>query len=265
MTQRGKPTATPPATTWMRLLTTGLAGTIDAILVNDRPVSEAMRRSYERFGSAPVRVDDDRLKALGVKVVRAPIAAESDVVRHDSGASRAGAPAPGEVARMGFTRDVKLELVTVMPAAEHCRRARLSGLLFGAGTFDLGPGGHFGVRISVAHPALARHALSLLKPLQVEAQLRTVDSAPIGLRYEVLVGDEGRGLQVLNELGVISDQLAIQMTVPRRLVERHCCLVAFLRGLFLVGDIGARRPRPRRVHRGGRGPRRAGPALPREA
>jgi uncharacterized cofD-like protein len=63
----------------------GLAGTIDAILVNDRPVSEAMRRSYERFGSAPVLVDDDRLRALGVKVVRAPIAAESDVVRHDSG------------------------------------------------------------------------------------------------------------------------------------------------------------------------------------
>jgi DNA-binding protein WhiA len=141
---------------------------------------------------------------------------------------------------VGFTRDVKLELVTVMPTAEHCRRAQLSGLLFGTGTFDLGPGGHFGVRVSVAHPAVARHVLSLLKPLQVEAQLRTVDSAPIGLRYEVLIGDEGRGLQVLNELGVISDELAVQMTVPRRLVERHCCLVAFLRGLFLgCGSISA--------------------------
>ena len=134
---------------------------------------------------------------------------------------------------MSFTRDVKLELVTVMPEAEHCRRAQLSGLLFGAGTFELGPGGHFGVRVSVSHPAVARHVLALLKPLKVEAQLRTVDSAPIGLRYEVLVGDEGRGLQVLNELGVLSDELAVQMTVPRRLVERHCCLVAFLRGLFL--------------------------------
>jgi len=134
---------------------------------------------------------------------------------------------------VSFTRDVKLELVTVMPEAEHCRRAQLSGLLFGAGTFELGPGGHFGVRVSVAHPAVARHVLALLKPLKVEAQLRTVDSAPIGLRYEVLVGDEGRGLQVLNELGVLSDELAVQMTVPRRLVERHCCLVAFLRGLFL--------------------------------
>ncbi len=141
---------------------------------------------------------------------------------------------------MGFTRDVKLELVTVAPGADHCRRAQLSGLLFGAGTFELGSGGHFGVRISVGHPAVARHALALLKPLRAEAQLRTVESAPIGLRYEVLLGEEGRGLQVLNEVGVLSDDLAVQMTVPRRLVERRCCLVAFLRGLFLgCGSMSA--------------------------
>jgi DNA-binding protein WhiA len=80
----------------------------------------------------------------------------------------------------------------------------------------------------------------LLKPLRVEAALRTVDSAPVGLRYEVLLGDEGRDLQVLNELGVLSDELAVQMTVPRRLVERRCCLVAFLRGLFLgCGSVSA--------------------------
>jgi DNA-binding protein WhiA len=141
---------------------------------------------------------------------------------------------------VGFTRDVKLELVTVPPGADHCRRAQLSGLLYGAGTFELGSGGHFGVRVSVAHPAVARHVLALLKPLQAEAQLRTVESAPVGLRYEVLLLDEGRGLQVLNEVGVLSDDLAVQMRVPRRLVERRCCLVAFLRGLFLgCGSMSA--------------------------
>ena len=45
---------------------------------------------------------------------------------------------------------------------------------------------------------------------------------------------------MLNELGVLSDDLRVQMTVPRRLVERRCCLVAFLRGLFLgCGSISA--------------------------
>ncbi len=141
---------------------------------------------------------------------------------------------------MGFTRDVKLELGTIIPAAAHCRRAQLSGLLFGAGVFEIGSGHHYGVRVSVAHPALARHVLALLKPLQVDAILRTVESAPAGLRYEVLLGDEGRDLQLLNELGVLSDGLAVQMQVPRRLVERRCCLVAFVRGLFLgCGSISA--------------------------
>ena len=58
---------------------------------------------------------------------------------------------------MGFTRDVKLELGTILPASEHCRRAQLSGLLFGAGVFEILSGGHYGVRVSLALPALARH------------------------------------------------------------------------------------------------------------
>jgi cell division protein WhiA len=141
---------------------------------------------------------------------------------------------------VGFTKDVKLELGTIVPAADHCRRAQLSGLLFGAGVFEIASGGHYGVRVSMTLPAVARHLLALLKPLQVDAALRTVDSAPVGLRYEVLLGDEGRDLQVLNDIGVLSDALAFQMTVPRRLVERHCCLVAFLRGLFLgCGSMSA--------------------------
>ena len=141
---------------------------------------------------------------------------------------------------MGFTKDVKLELVTVMPAADHCRRAQLSGLLFGGGVFEILAGGHYGVRVSTGLPAVARHLLALLKPLRVDASLRTADSAPLGLRYEVILGDEGRDLQVLNELGVLSDELNVQMQVPRRLVQRRCCLVAFLRGLFLgCGSMSA--------------------------
>lgn len=62
----------------------GLAGSIDVILVNEAPVSDEMITSYERFGARPVLVDEQRLRALGVRVVRARVAAESAVVRHDS-------------------------------------------------------------------------------------------------------------------------------------------------------------------------------------
>jgi cell division protein WhiA len=141
---------------------------------------------------------------------------------------------------VGFAREVKLELGTVMPAAEHCRRAQLSGILFGAGVFEIGAGGHFGVRVSLGLPATARHVLGMLKGFDVESSLRTMNAAPRGLRYEVILGDEARDLQLLNELGVLSDDLRVQMTVPRRLVERRCCLISFLRGLFLgCGSISA--------------------------
>lgn len=140
---------------------------------------------------------------------------------------------------MSFSRDVKRELAAIVPPAEHCRRAQLSGLLFGAGTFAMGSGGRFTVRLTLSLPAVARHALALLKPFGVEAELRTVSSPPTGRRYEVVLTGE-RDLQLLNEVGVFSDAVRVQMTVPRRVVERRCCLIAHIRGLFLgCGSISA--------------------------
>jgi uncharacterized cofD-like protein len=62
----------------------GLAGLVDAVLVNDAPVSADLAATYQRFGALPVVVDEPRVRALGVRVAHAPVAAESDVVRHDS-------------------------------------------------------------------------------------------------------------------------------------------------------------------------------------
>lgn len=121
----------------------------------------------------------------------------------------------------------------MVPAAAHCRRAEASGLLFGAGTVELGSAGRLTVRVSVALPATARRLLALLRPYGVEAELRTVESAPLGRRYEVVLGSDPHGLQALNELGVLSDDYRVRWDVPRRLVRERCCLVAFLRGMFL--------------------------------
>jgi cell division protein WhiA len=134
---------------------------------------------------------------------------------------------------MTFTQEVKRELAAIVPDADHCRRAQLSGLLFGAGTFEIASGGEYAVRLSVALASVARCLLSLLKPMGVEAQLRTADSPPQGRRYEVVLGDDARHLQVLNETGVLSDAFRVQWEVPRRIVERRCCAIAFARGAFL--------------------------------
>ena len=134
---------------------------------------------------------------------------------------------------MTFTQAVKRELDTVTPSEGHCRRAQLAGLVFGAGTVELGSGGRLAVRVSLALPATARHLLGLLHPYGLQAEVRTADTAPVGRRYEVVLGDGPRDLQVLNEIGVLSDGFTVNMDVPQRLVRQRCCLVAFVRGLFL--------------------------------
>jgi len=63
----------------------GLEGVVDAVLVNEAPVSEDLVAAYGRSGARPVPADVARLEGLGVKVEHAAVAVESDVVRHDPG------------------------------------------------------------------------------------------------------------------------------------------------------------------------------------
>ena len=59
----------------------------DWILVNDRPIDETTLALYRRENAAPVAVDDDKLAALGVQVVRAPVGAvQGSLFRHDPAA-----------------------------------------------------------------------------------------------------------------------------------------------------------------------------------
>jgi uncharacterized cofD-like protein len=61
----------------------GVAGMVDVVLANDSPVTGPPAEAYERAGAAPVTVDEERLKTMGVRVRRAPLALTGDVVRHD--------------------------------------------------------------------------------------------------------------------------------------------------------------------------------------
>jgi uncharacterized cofD-like protein len=64
----------------------GIAGMVDVVLVNGTPVTGAPAAAYERAGAQPVAVDEERLRAMGVRVRRASLARTGDVVRHDPAA-----------------------------------------------------------------------------------------------------------------------------------------------------------------------------------
>jgi DNA-binding protein WhiA len=135
---------------------------------------------------------------------------------------------------MSFTRDVKRELAGLPLGDERSRQAELSGLLFGAGTFEIASGGQYAVRVSLGLPAVVRRLVALVHSFSVVVELRTVQTAPLGLRYEAVLGDDARQLQLLNELGVLSDSFRFQGRVPKRLVERRPSAEAFVRGAFLA-------------------------------
>lgn len=85
MTQPGETDGYAAADHLDALYRHGTAGMVDAVLVNDAPVAGDLAAAYEATGSGPVAVDEDRLRALGVRVVRADLAtADGGVVRHDS-------------------------------------------------------------------------------------------------------------------------------------------------------------------------------------
>jgi uncharacterized cofD-like protein len=55
----------------------------DYVLINTATPSEAVRAKYQLVGQQLVEADDDRIRAMGLKVLKGSYLSESDVVRHD--------------------------------------------------------------------------------------------------------------------------------------------------------------------------------------
>jgi 2-phospho-L-lactate transferase/gluconeogenesis factor (CofD/UPF0052 family) len=55
----------------------------DYVLINTATPSEAVRAKYQLVGQQLVEPDDDRIRAMGLKVLKGSYLSESDVVRHD--------------------------------------------------------------------------------------------------------------------------------------------------------------------------------------
>jgi DNA-binding protein WhiA len=126
------------------------------------------------------------------------------------------------------------------------RLAELSALFHSAGTLSLHGRGHVSAQLDLAGSAVARRAFTLLRSFGVTADIRTYRRRAFdrGIRYQVHVEGDGRGLQVLEEAGVITTRLAPLAMPPRRIVARSCCRRAYLRGALLgAGSLsGPRAP-----------------------
>ena len=83
MTQPGETDGYTASAHVRALLRGAEANVCEVAIVNDQ-LPRKLREAYAEEGQLPVRGDDDELKKLGVRVVRANVISETDTVRHDS-------------------------------------------------------------------------------------------------------------------------------------------------------------------------------------
>ena len=57
---------------------------VDYCVINITPVPEELLARYEKEKSFPVKIDEDKVKEMGYRIVRGDLISTKDYVRHDS-------------------------------------------------------------------------------------------------------------------------------------------------------------------------------------
>lgn len=97
----------------------------------------------------------------------------------------------------------------------------------------------YALHLSTENAACARKSLRLLGDLYRLTGRVTIRRSKLSKANNYLVFvDWQTGLgQALNELGILDDLLNLRQDVPKRLIRKNCCAVAYMRGLFLGGGF----------------------------
>ena len=161
---------------------------------------------------------------------------------------------------MPLSDDLRNELAAIAPRRECDRLAELSALFHPAGALRIHGRGRVSVFLDVSDSAVARRAFTLLRSFGVSTDIRTYRRRAFdrGVRYQLEVDASGRGVQVLNEAGIVSTGLAPLSAPPKRVVARSCCRRSYLRGALIgAGSLSG----PRSPHLEIRTPSREGAAF----
>lgn len=139
---------------------------------------------------------------------------------------------------MAPSEDLRNELAAIAPQRGCCRLAELSALFHSAGSVHLRGRGQVALHLDLVSSAVARRAFSLLRELDIPAEIRTYRRRAFdrSTRYQLHVAGDERALATLVEAGVLDSRHAPLERPPRRVVARGCCRGAYLRGALLGGS-----------------------------
>jgi hypothetical protein len=145
-----------------------------------------------------------------------------------------------------LSEELREELAAIAPERDCDRHAELSGLFHVAGSAHLRGRGDVAVHLDLVSSGAARRAFALLRAFEVDSEIRTYRRPAFdrATRYQLHVAGSPHAYETLHQAGVLDAAHRPLDHPPRRVVQRRCCVGAYLRGALLgAGSLsGPRNP-----------------------
>lgn len=142
---------------------------------------------------------------------------------------------------MSFTAEVRDELSRCEPTCEYCDLATLAALVRVCGTLSITGPGRYRLTVATETGAVARTMLGLThKILKLRTEFTVRRSVLHKVRNYLITLPDQSGLdKALVLLGILDRRGGLVRGIPRHVVARPCCRLAYIRGALIAGGFVA--------------------------
>ena len=142
---------------------------------------------------------------------------------------------------MSFSAEVRDELARCTPECEYCDLAALAALVRVCGTLSITSPGRFRLQIATETGAVARTMIGLThKILKLKTEFTVRRSVLHKVRnYLIALPDQPDLSKALILLGILDRKGGLVRGIPKHIVGRPCCKIAYVRGAMIAGGFVA--------------------------
>ena len=137
---------------------------------------------------------------------------------------------------MSFTAEVRDELARCEPECEYCDLSTLAALTRVSGTLSLAGSGRYRLTVATETGAVARTMITLThRILKLKTEFTVRKSVLHKVRnYLITLPDQPDLDKALVLLGILDRRGGLVAGVPRHIVARPCCRLAYIRGALIA-------------------------------
>ena len=142
---------------------------------------------------------------------------------------------------MSFSAEVRDELARCEPTCEYCNLATLAALARVCGTLSIMGSGRYRLTVATETGAVARTMIGLTHQiLKLRTEFTVRRSVLHKVRnYLISLPDQPDLGKALVLLGILDRQGGLVRGIPRHVVSRPCCRLAYIRGALIAGGFVA--------------------------